>query len=173
MPVIRLMPAGADAPVDVELTPVRGESGRYVIEIEDRTHEVSVDADAGVMQIGDAVVPYRAARDGSAVWTWTRDGHARFDVVERTAQRSGDAAGAAATDRLVAPMPGTILKINVTAGEAFDADAPLVIMESMKMEMTLSAPRAGTVAAVECAEGDLVAVDQLLVQFADPGETDE
>ncbi|KAB2945072.1 MAG: acetyl-CoA carboxylase biotin carboxyl carrier protein subunit, partial [Phycisphaerae bacterium] len=44
-----------------------------------------------------------------------------------------------------APMPGTILKILVKPGDVVTAHQPLVVMESMKMEMTLSASGAGRV----------------------------
>lgn len=62
-------------------------------------------------------------------------------------------------------MPGTILKVPVKVGEAVEANQPLVIMESMKMEMTLSAPQASTVREVLCVEGQLVEMGALLVKL--------
>jgi 3-methylcrotonyl-CoA carboxylase alpha subunit len=55
-----------------------------------------------------------------------------------------------------APMPGVILKVLVSKGEQVTKGAPLVILEAMKMEHVISAPRDGTVNAINCREGELV-----------------
>jgi len=60
-------------------------------------------------------------------------------------------------------MPGRIRRIEVKAGERVAAKQPLVIMESMKMETTLAAPRAGIVAEVKCTVGQTVEMGELLV----------
>ncbi|HEV2720966.1 MAG TPA: biotin/lipoyl-containing protein [Thermoanaerobaculia bacterium] len=57
---------------------------------------------------------------------------------------------------MMAPMPGIVLKILVTAGQTVAKGAPLLILEAMKMEHQIVAPRDGTVAAINCAEGELV-----------------
>ena len=62
----------------------------------------------------------------------------------------------ATSDRIVAPMPGTIGKVTVVAGERVAAGAPLVVLEAMKMEHTLKAPRDGTIAEILVCEGDQV-----------------
>ena len=74
-----------------------------------------------------------------------------------------DAAGS--DDRLFAPMPGIIKQVHAAAGEAVEADAPMIVMEAMKMELTLSAPRAGTIAEMLVSEGDQVADGDLLLQL--------
>ena len=68
---------------------------------------------------------------------------------------------------VAAPMPGTVIRVNVAAGEAVEARQPLVVLEAMKMEMPLLAPRAGTVGAVHVAEGDTVARGAVLVELED------
>ena len=55
-----------------------------------------------------------------------------------------------------APMPGVILKILTKVGEQVSKGMPLLILEAMKMEHVISAPRDGTVAAINCKEGELV-----------------
>jgi 3-methylcrotonyl-CoA carboxylase alpha subunit len=55
-----------------------------------------------------------------------------------------------------APMPGSVLKILVKAGDVVKKGAALVVLEAMKMEHTITAPRDGTVAAVNCREGEMV-----------------
>jgi 3-methylcrotonyl-CoA carboxylase alpha subunit len=63
-------------------------------------------------------------------------------------------------------MPGRIRRIEVSAGQAVAEKQPLVIMESMKMETTLAAPRAGTVVEVKCQVGQIVEMGELLVIVA-------
>ncbi len=66
---------------------------------------------------------------------------------------------------LHAPMPGTVLRVDVHEGQAVAEAQPLVVLEAMKMELAVSAPAAGIVAAVLVAPGDLVARGQALVEI--------
>jgi 3-methylcrotonyl-CoA carboxylase alpha subunit len=47
--------------------------------------------------------------------------------------------------RLTAPMPGKIVAIHVKQGDTVEKGAPLLVMEAMKMEHTISAPSAGVI----------------------------
>ena len=67
--------------------------------------------------------------------------------------------------RLTAPMPGKIVQLLVDAGAAVDKGAPLLIMEAMKMEHTISAPAKGRVAELLYAVGDQVAEGAQLLSF--------
>ncbi len=62
-----------------------------------------------------------------------------------------------------APMPGTILKVMVSNGQAVKAGDTLVVLEAMKMENEISAPHDGTVTSVCVANGDSVDVGKVLV----------
>lgn len=55
-----------------------------------------------------------------------------------------------------APMPGVVLKILTAVGQPVTKGMPLLILEAMKMEHVISSPRDGTVAAINCKEGELV-----------------
>jgi acetyl/propionyl-CoA carboxylase alpha subunit len=77
-------------------------------------------------------------------------------------------AAALAAGALHAPMPGTVLRVDVQEGQAVAAGEPLVVLEAMKMELAVSAPAAGTVTAVLVAAGDLVARGQALVELDGP-----
>ena len=57
---------------------------------------------------------------------------------------------------VTAPMPGNILKVNVTAGQAVKEGDLLVVLEAMKMENEIFAPKAGTVAQVLVQKGSTV-----------------
>ncbi|MBD3947310.1 acetyl/propionyl/methylcrotonyl-CoA carboxylase subunit alpha [Nocardioides ganghwensis] len=73
-----------------------------------------------------------------------------------------DHAAAAGDGTLLAPMPGTVLAVNVTEGHTVAEGETLGVMEAMKMELALKAPFAGTVTAVGAATGDLVKLGALL-----------
>lgn len=66
---------------------------------------------------------------------------------------------------LKSKMPGTILDVKVKPGDEVEANQPLVIMESMKMELTLGSPRAGTIARVLVNPGNMVELGALLVEL--------
>ncbi len=67
---------------------------------------------------------------------------------------------------LRAPMPGKILRTLVRAGEAVRRGSTLLILEAMKMEHEIKAPRDGTIAQVPFATGDQVEAGAVLVEFA-------
>ena len=73
---------------------------------------------------------------------------------------SGAAAGGAS--RLTAPMPGKVVRVLVAPGDQVEARQPLVVVEAMKMENELGAPRAGTVSEVPVTEGMSVEAGRLL-----------
>ena len=62
-----------------------------------------------------------------------------------------------------APMPGTIMKINVSAGQAVKKGDVLCVLEAMKMENDICAPQDGTVASVNIQKGASVASEEVLV----------
>jgi biotin carboxyl carrier protein len=68
---------------------------------------------------------------------------------------------------VVAPMPGTVIKVNVEPGASVSAREPLVVLEAMKMETPLVSPYDATVRAVHVAEGDRVAGGAVLVELDD------
>ena len=75
---------------------------------------------------------------------------------------SGDEAGG--EGRIIAPMPGKIINVLVEKGAAVDKNQPLMIMEAMKMEMTIRAGFAGVVGELPVKAGQQVADGALLVE---------
>jgi 3-methylcrotonyl-CoA carboxylase alpha subunit len=66
---------------------------------------------------------------------------------------------------LSAPMPATVVAISVTPGQEVAAGDLLVMLEAMKMELPIRAPRAGRVKALACREGELVQPGVPLVEL--------
>ena len=62
-----------------------------------------------------------------------------------------------------APMPGTILKVNVSQGQAVKEGDVLCVLEAMKMENEIMAPKAGTITQVVVAKGSSVNTGDALV----------
>jgi 3-methylcrotonyl-CoA carboxylase alpha subunit len=78
-------------------------------------------------------------------------------------------AGADATaGRLTAPMPGRVVQLLVRPGEVVRQGQAMLVVEAMKMEHTIAAPRDGTVAAVHYAPGDLVEEGAELIALTEP-----
>ena len=105
----------------------------------------------------DARGEWLMARDGETVWA----GHGGYAWPVRPVP-AGTEAGAAAGGDLRAPMPGAVLLVPVTVGQRVQAGDPVVVLESMKMELAITAPVAGVVAELSVAVGDRVVVDQPL-----------
>jgi biotin carboxyl carrier protein len=79
-------------------------------------------------------------------------------------RRAGAASGAPVIVR--SPIPGRVVKLLVRPGDRVTAGQPTVVLEAMKMENELRAPRAGTVQEVRCAEGAAVEAGQDLIVVA-------
>ena len=73
------------------------------------------------------------------------------------------AAGKAGATAVKAPMPGTLIKVNVKVGDAVKKGDVLCVLEAMKMENDIMAPADGVVASIEAAQGASVATDAVLV----------
>ena len=94
---------------------------------------------------------------GTTVDTWLTE------LSHHPAQRAG---GADRSRELRAPFNGKLIAVHAQAGATIVKGAPLMVIESMKLEHTLSAPRDLTVENISVAEGQQVAPGQLLITFA-------
>ena len=97
------------------------------------------------------------------------DGRAHVFDLGDAPRRGAAAVGLGLT---VAPMPGKVLQVLVAIGDAVEPGQPLVVLEAMKMETTLRAEIAGTVAAVSASAGAMVEAGAALVEITPPSVPD-
>lgn len=69
-------------------------------------------------------------------------------------------------EALMAPMPATVVSVHASPGQAVEAGDVLLMLEAMKMELPVKAPRDGIVRTVRCQPGDLVQPGQPLIDLA-------
>ena len=62
-------------------------------------------------------------------------------------------------------MPGTIIDIKVAVGDKVSAGDGVVVIEAMKMENEIQAPKAGTVTSIHIAKGDSVSPNETLIEI--------
>ena len=128
---------------------------KYKITLNNRIYEVEVEAGkAMLLDEYEAVAPAAPAPVAAA------------PVAAAPAAAPAAAAAPAVTgagEAVSAPMPGTILKVNVTAGQAVKAGDVLCVLEAMKMENDIAAPKDGTVTQVVVSKGASVATGDALI----------
>ncbi len=91
--------------------------------------------------------------EGHELYLRTRNG--RFDL-HWVDPFGGDDEEQAGEDKIVAPLPGTVVALLAEVGASLEKGAPILTLEVMKMEQTLRAPFAGVLKAIKCKVGDIV-----------------
>jgi 3-methylcrotonyl-CoA carboxylase alpha subunit len=91
--------------------------------------------------------------EGHELYVRTRNG--RFDL-HWVDQFGGEDEEHVGEDRIVAPLPGTVVALLAKLGAKLEKGAPILTLEVMKMEQTLRAPFAGVLKAIKCKVGDIV-----------------
>jgi 3-methylcrotonyl-CoA carboxylase alpha subunit len=69
-------------------------------------------------------------------------------------------------NQVIAPMPGRLVLVKAKTGDTVEQGQDLLVMEAMKMELALKAPRAGTIESINATPGEFVDADAILVRFA-------
>lgn len=156
-----LIPEGAQEPVIIDFQHGGDQFIAHVADLRFEGEVENVQEGKRVLRIGHRIVPCFVVRKGTNVEVWMAGRVHRLEVADKSGRKSGAAAGPV-TQEITAPMPGTVLRVEVKAGEVFAAHQPLIIMESMKMEMTLSAPHEGRIREILCAAGELVSMGKVL-----------
>ena len=126
---------------------------KYQVTLNGKTYEVDVtECDAIITSVTDAA-PAPAAAPVAAPTA---------APVAAPVAAAPAAAPAADGEKVVSPMPGTILSVNASVGQAVKAGDVLFILEAMKMENEIVAPTAGTVKQVLVSKGATVNTDDIL-----------
>jgi acetyl-CoA/propionyl-CoA carboxylase, biotin carboxylase, biotin carboxyl carrier protein len=153
------------APVEVA---IRADAGAWTWQSGEATGTLDVDGpkSADIEQFSAHQHRVSVFRDGEAVWVVDGDvGPVRF------APLAGDADAAAHGEAsLEAPMPGTVVQLRTEPGATVAAGETLVVLESMKMEIAIAAPRDGVVETVSIAAGDQVDRGAVLIELAEEEE---
>lgn len=130
---------------------------KYKVTLNNRVYEVEVEqGEAMLVNEYELAAPAAAATAAPAA-----------APVAAAAPAAAPAAGAlAAGEVITSPMPGNILKINVTQGQKVNEGDVLIVLEAMKMENEISATKSGTVAQISVTKGAVVETGTPLVVIA-------
>ena len=112
------------------------------------------------------ITPVRFFEAAPALHLWLRGRHAVLNRVGT--DDSLQVAGTAEQGSLLTPLPGTIVAVHVAAGQHVARGAPLITVEAMKMEHTLTAPDEGVVSRIAFGVGERVQAGAVLVELAPP-----
>ena len=124
---------------------------KYKVTLNNRTYEVEVEAgQAMLVDEYEAYAPAPAAAPAPA-------------PAAPAAAPAAASPALAAGEVVKSPMPGNILKINVTVGQKVNEGDTLLDLEAMKMENEIAAPKAGTVAQIIVSKGAVVETGAPLV----------
>ena len=147
-------------PVDV--TP-SGKSFR--VNIEDRTFNVEVPhSENGKLELlieGKRVIAYVSSDN---VKRWVTVNGQTFVLTKSSGTRKGGHGYHHAAGELTAPMPGQVRAVNVSEGEPVTKGQTLLVLEAMKMEIRVQAPRDGLVKKLFVKQGQTVEREQVLIE---------
>lgn len=134
----------------VTLEHVRG--NRYVLHRDGKTHSIVIeDAGRGTIRLTTA---HRTVETSV------------LDHRDQLLAQLGIGGADETKDREVrSPMPGLVLKLNISVGDRITKGQALVVLEAMKMENDIKAGSDGTITAISVADGDAVQKDQVLLEL--------
>jgi len=184
-----------------EIYPVAGEVYRYLLEESEGsfTFELEGDVLEGLpdsltfsiesRETGEGILRHSTSsgwtgRTHAFAWAWVGpelhlwlDGDLlvfqRAEAATSSGRRRGNAATAEASGDVFAPMPGAVLEVLVSEGDRVERNQTVVVMESMKMELLITAPRNGVVRRVAVQPGQQVERGMRLLELAPESDAGE
>jgi len=142
----------------------QGAGGRYRIGRDGQAHLIEgarLTGDLLGLRIDNEARRFRILREGERITV--HDGQQRVVLEQVPAYRRTAAADAGGDHRVRAPMPGRVVVVRARAGDRVTTGQELLVMEAMKMELALKAPRDGVVGELRAGAGDFVEADAVLV----------
>ncbi|KAA8968832.1 biotin carboxylase N-terminal domain-containing protein [Mycobacterium sp.] len=121
---------------------------------------VSAGADVVVLSRGSVSWAFTVARYGDDVYVDSPRGPVHLVALPRFPE----SASAVEKGSLVAPMPGSVIRVGASVGDTVTAGQPLVWLEAMKMEHTITAPTGGVLAELNVQPGNQVEVGTVLAR---------
>ena len=115
-------------------------------------------------------VPFWVHKTEEKTLVWLNGVVHTFEVDDPRKRSTDTAGGGAAGGTIKAQMPGKILQVAVKVGDRVEVEQNLLLMESMKMELALDAPVAGTVVTVAVEPGQMVSQGAVLVEIEEDSE---
>jgi biotin carboxyl carrier protein len=140
---------------------------RFEVHVGEQSYEVQLNADE---ELGvDSITPGLAGRSTTAAPrpAAAPARAAPASAAATKAPRGGGGGGGGGSGALAAPMPGTILEVNVKAGDTVQRGQQIAVLDAMKMHNLIGAPRAGTIAEVCVTAGQAVGHGDVIVRFAE------
>ena len=126
---------------------------------------VSAEPDHVVLTVDGVDRPFDVARYGDTVFVDSPLGPVQLVALPRFP----DPDAAVAQGSLLAPMPGSVLRIGAAVGDTVTAGQPLIWLEAMKMEHTVAAPSDGVLVELNVEPGQQVDVGAVLARVDNPG----
>jgi len=120
------------------------------------------------LRSGTRTARFALARSGDEILL-AAQGQAHRRRVRPAVEAASEVRTEASGPRLVAPMPGLVVAVEVKEGERVEAGQVVVVMEAMKVNMRLPAPVAGRILRIACAAGETVKGDALLLEIEPDG----
>ncbi len=124
---------------------------------------VAASSDAATLRLDGVVRPARVVVQGERLTVLLAGANHTLRRIDPLAAPGGELAGA---DRVTAPIPARVTQVLARVGEAVVKGSKLLVLEAMKTEITLSAPKDGIVEQIRAAVGDMVVEGAELVTFA-------
>src|SRR5262245_46099101 len=154
-----------DTPFDVEVQIDPADHASAMVTIDGTTLWValphSVDHDQVTWALVDGA-SYEVVVDRQLRWIRSSRGLHRLELRDLEMPIARPASG---DGRVKAPIPGTIARVLVRPGQPVETGQPLLVLEAMKMENQIRAPRAGIVGQLNVAAGQSVALNGVLVEI--------
>jgi 3-methylcrotonyl-CoA carboxylase alpha subunit len=151
----------------VTVCAVRSIPGLHEFTVQVGEQEISVTSQgAGVVEIDGSIARSDQTQDGRLRVRWRDRSYRLSPATPPDVNRRGSSA-VGNDGSVVAPMPGRVVKVTVALGDIVSEHQPVFVLESMKIEHVVTAPRAGEIVTLDAVEGSQVLAGTVLAEITD------